>query len=324
MKSDSSSIARLSRLLALVPWLAVNDGVTVSAAAAYFDVSPAQLEKDLWLLIVCGLPGHGPDQLVDIDFWDDGRIHVIDPQTLRRPLRISPAEAMSLLVALRLLAQVPGSHDRAALVSATNRLQHAVGDVDASVLLSEVEVDEILSNVTLAIEQRRLLRLRYGGVAGDTVTERDVEPFQLQATDGRTYLEGFCRTAGAVRTFRVDRIVAAQVGAVIEATQAQSRLPAASTKAIKAIIRLRPEVRWALDVHPMRVDKEYPDGSVTASIDAHDRAWLVRLVMSMRGYAELIEPADLRNVLSTLAAAALAAYDQPLPDGFPVGQDTEV
>ncbi len=324
MKSDSSSIARLSRLLALVPWLAVNDGVTVSTAAAFFDVSPAQLERDLWLLIVCGLPGHGPDQLVDIDFWDDGRIHVIDPQTLRKPLRVAPAEAMSLLVALRLLAQVPGSHDRAALVSATSRLQHAVGDVDASVLLSDVEVDEILSNVTLAIQQKRLLRLRYGGVAGDTVTERDVEPFQLQATDGRTYLEGFCRTAGAVRTFRVDRIVAAQVGAVIEATEAQTRLPAASTMAIKAIIRLRPEVRWALDVHPMRVVEEYPDGSVTASIEAHDRTWLVRLVMSLRGYAELVEPADLRNVIVRQAAAALAAYDEPIPASFLIGQDTEV
>lgn len=324
MSTSTSSIARLSRLLALVPWLTVNDGVTVSEAASHFDVSPAQLEKDLWLLIVCGLPGYGPDQLVDIDFWDDGRIHVIDPQTLRKPLRIAPAEAMSLLVALRLLAQVPGSHDRAALVSATNRLQHAVGDVDASVLLDDVKVDEVLSNVTIALQQNRLLHLRYGGVAGDTVTERDVEPLRMEATDGRTYLEGFCRTAGAVRTFRIDRIVDIKVGDVITATNAQIGETTAPRMAFSAKIMLRPQVRWALDVHPMRVDKEYPDGSVTASISVHNRAWLVRLIMSLRGYAELVEPADLRHLLSTQAAAALAAYDQPMPAGSPDGQNREV
>ena len=111
-----SSAARLSRLLALVPWLMVNDGITITEAATHFGVSPAQLEKDLWLLIVCGLPGHGPDQLVDIQFWDDGRIHVLDAQTMSAPLRLSGDEAVALLVALRLLAQIPGDHDRAALI----------------------------------------------------------------------------------------------------------------------------------------------------------------------------------------------------------------
>jgi proteasome accessory factor C len=95
-------------MLSLVPWLTSHDGVTIDDAARHFDVSPEQLEKDLWLLIVCGLPGYGPDQLVDIDFWDDGRIHVIDPQTLDRPLRLGADEATSLLLGLRLLEQVPG------------------------------------------------------------------------------------------------------------------------------------------------------------------------------------------------------------------------
>jgi predicted DNA-binding transcriptional regulator YafY len=71
-----SAADRLSRLLALVPWLIAHDGVTIAECADHFGVTPEQLEVDLWLLVVCGLPGYGPDQLVDIDFWDDGRIHV--------------------------------------------------------------------------------------------------------------------------------------------------------------------------------------------------------------------------------------------------------
>jgi proteasome accessory factor C len=64
--STTTSAERLSRMLSLVPWLTSHDGVTIDDAARHFDVSPEQLEKDLWLLIVCGLPGYGPDQLVDI------------------------------------------------------------------------------------------------------------------------------------------------------------------------------------------------------------------------------------------------------------------
>ena len=324
MSTTTNAIARLSRLLALVPWLSVNDGVTVNEAARHFDVSPEQLEKDLWLLIVCGLPGYGPDQLVDIDFWDDGRIHVLDPQTLRKPLRISPAEAMSLLVALRLLAQVPGSHDRAALVSATHRLQLAVGEVDAPVVLDDNEVDAIISSIAKALEDNRLLHLRYGGAAGDMVTDRDVEPLRMESSDGRIYLEGFCRSAGAIRTFRIDRIVEASAGAIIESTAAPSGEASAPNHTFSAVITLQPQVRWALDVHAMRVVKEHPDGSATASIAAHDGAWLVRLIMSLRGYAELIEPLDLRNRVKIESAAALAAYDLGTLVGSADGQDQEV
>ena len=92
-----SAQARLTRLLALVPWLVAHDGVTIRECAAHFGVTEEVLQEDLWQLVVCGLPGYGPDQLVDIQFWDDddavrgdGVIRVVDPQTLDRPMRLEP------------------------------------------------------------------------------------------------------------------------------------------------------------------------------------------------------------------------------------------
>ena len=58
--SAATSAERLSRMLSLVPWLIAHDGITIDEAARHFGVTPEQLEKDLWLLIVCGLPGSGP------------------------------------------------------------------------------------------------------------------------------------------------------------------------------------------------------------------------------------------------------------------------
>ena len=68
----SPQLPQLPRLLALVPYLLKHPGVQTSEAAALFGVSEEQLRRDLNLLWVCGLPGHGPGDLID----QIGRAHV--------------------------------------------------------------------------------------------------------------------------------------------------------------------------------------------------------------------------------------------------------
>ena len=215
-RAADTAATRLSRLLALVPWLRAHDGVTIDEAAAHFDVTPEQLQNDLWLLICTGRPGHMHGDLVDIQFWDeDGRITVVDAQTLDRPLRLSPDEAASLLVALRVLAQVPGPHDRVALAGATSKLEAAAGEALAAADGVSVTVDTtrdpaVSAAVTRALADGRRLHLTYVGSL-DERTEREVDPMRVLTLDGRTYLEAWCRRAEAVRTFRLDRIERAEV-----------------------------------------------------------------------------------------------------------------
>jgi len=106
---------RITRLLALVPWLIKRPGITLTQTAEHFGISVEALTKDLWQLVLCGLPGYGPDQLVDIDFWDDDRIWVQDPQTLALPMRISSEEAIALSIALRRMNQIPGVGEKDAI-----------------------------------------------------------------------------------------------------------------------------------------------------------------------------------------------------------------
>ena len=49
---SESATERLTRLLALVPWLQANDGITIGEAARHFGVSAEQLSTDLWQIIV--------------------------------------------------------------------------------------------------------------------------------------------------------------------------------------------------------------------------------------------------------------------------------
>lgn len=62
-----------------------------------------------------------------------------------------------------------------------------------------------LPSLQQAIDQNRPVRLLYEA-AGEPVAERVVEPHFLESRRGRWYLNGHCRKAAAVRTFRLDRI----------------------------------------------------------------------------------------------------------------------
>lgn len=302
--SDTAA-TRLSRLLALVPWLMAHDGVSLERAAEHFGVSAEQMEKDLFLLIVSGLPGHGPDQLVDIQFWDDGLVHVLDPQTLDRPLRLSGDEATALLVALRLLEQVPGDHDRQALQSAIAALESAVGSRD-DVLVAAAVDPGVRTAIDEAIGSGCALRIRYAGGTKDVVTERIVEPTSVTVIGDHAYLDAYCRTAAAVRTFRLDRILDATV--LRDDTARQPTPAPVNIPPVRARVRLAPGAEWAADVLGSPVLAMQPDGSSLVDVDALDEAWLVRAVLSLGGAAEIVTPADLRQAVALAAKRALAAY----------------
>lgn len=303
---------RLSRLLALVPWLAANDGVTLDEAAARFGISTAELESDLWLLIVCGLPGYGPADLVDIQFWDDGRIHVLDPQTLRRPLRLTSGEATALALGLRLLAQVPGAAEEEALASAMSKLEAAIEAAapnlpEVSLPAAQEHVDGLL-RATLASGHG--LQLRYASGTRDEITDRVVQPLRIVSVDGRTSLVAYCSLAEEVRTFRIDRILHAEAAAALDLSGVgleggsgeESGLP------VLATVRLEPGVRWLAETPGARILGEGAEGSLEVLLPAHDLGWLAREVLRAGPGAVVIGPAAAVEAVRGAAEAALDAY----------------
>ena len=317
-KPADTAATRLSRLLALVPWLTAHEGVTIDEAAAHFGVTPDQLQNDLWLLICTGRPGHMHGDLVDIQFWDeDGRITVVDAQTLDRPLRLSPDEAASLLVALRVLAQVPGPHDRAALAGATSKLEAAAGEALAAADGFSVTVDtthdpEVSAAVSRALAEGRRLHLSYVGSL-DERTERDVDPMRLLGLDGRTYLEAWCRSAEAVRTFRLDRIERAEVLDVAaevpeDAEPVDLGAGALRPEGAPVTLALAPEVAWIAEEHPVDAVTDLGDGRLQVVMPVADERWLVRLLLRLGSSVMVVDRPDIVERVRTEARAALAAY----------------
>lgn len=307
---SETSAERLARLLALVPWLRAHDGVSIQQAADHFSVSADQLTTDLWQLIVCGIPGYGPDQLVDIQFWDDERIHVLDPITLHRPLRLTGEEAAALLVALRLLAQVPGEHERSTISSAIAKIEQAVAPAADIDIHTGIDPD-VSDQVARAIAEGGGLEIQYASAHVDAITTRVIAPVSSFAIDGRVYVEAWCETAQAHRTFRMDRIAAARgadrptVDAISEGisegrVMTPGALPAASVQ--EAVVAVAPDAAWVWDSDAVTPDgSRTADGWATGRLPYASEGWLMRYVLGRGGSVVLVEPAHVRSRLAVEA-----------------------
>src|SRR5476649_1382158 len=160
----TGSTEQLPRLLSLVPYLLTRPGARMADVARTFDVTEEQLARDLELVYMCGLPGYFPGDLIEVDITASGRITVSNADAMSRPLRLSRDEALPLIVGLRMLADLPGLQDRAAVDSALAKLEGAAGEAASTVA---VDVDpprgdpEILAAVHRGLADKRRLHLSY-------------------------------------------------------------------------------------------------------------------------------------------------------------------
>ncbi len=63
---QENATERVARVLSMVPYIARRPGISVPQLATEFGVTDDQVAKDLDLLMVCGLPGYYPDDLIDV------------------------------------------------------------------------------------------------------------------------------------------------------------------------------------------------------------------------------------------------------------------
>lgn len=318
--AHSGATARLSRLLALVPYLLARQGVPIGEAAREFGITDRQLVKDLELLFVCGLPGHLPDDLIEAD-WESGRVFVSNADAIARPLRLGVDEAVALLVGLRTLADLPGLHDRDAIERAIAKLERAAGDAAAPGDRVAVEVDghgrgAILTLWHQALAGHRRLHMRYHVPARDETTERDVDPMRVVIADGRPYLEAWCRRAEAVRLFRLDRVVdawlldvPAEVPDEASPRDFDEGIFQPSPDDLLVTVDLAPGAHWVAEYYPCE-SIEHVDGDLLrVGMRTADTRWIERLILRLGGAGRVVAPVEVGERVRERAAAALAAYE---------------
>jgi proteasome accessory factor C len=310
-----SSADRLTRLLALVPYVISRSSVSVAEAAAAFEVSEKQLIDDLNLLWCVEL--RAPDPYCPIDLsYEGGEIVVSEAESISRPLRLDVDEASALLVALRTLAEIPEHGDALGRVIA--KLEAAAGAAarPSSQVAVQVEVrPDVMVRVRAGLDEGRRLRMTYYVPGRDENTERDVDPMRLLLVDGWSYLEGWCRRAEAVRLFRLDRVVALEVLDVAAAIPEDAEpvdvdrgLYRPSPDDIRVVIDLTPSGRWVADHYPCDSVAELGEGRLRVELRTSDTRWVRRLALRLAGDGTVVAPADLADGVRDDAGRALGLY----------------
>lgn len=205
MPSDKA-LDRVGRILDLIPFLSRRE-VNLREIAAKLGIPMEQLQRDLEISFLCGLPGYTPDLLIDISL-DQESVFVMNPQSLDRPREISDEELMALNLGLELIAaQYAGAKELETIVaSLKEKLGGSARDPASHQSSLNIQHAENLRIIESAILQEHRIGFSYIDIQGRLSEKRVVSPWEITWNQGRMILKGFDHDRDASRDFFVFRM----------------------------------------------------------------------------------------------------------------------
>jgi len=310
---------RLRRILAVIPWVVAEDGPALAEVCTRFGYrSQKDLQEDLDLLFVCGVPPYTPDSLIEVDVAD-GRVWIRYADWFDRPLRLTAAEGLTLVAASSALLAVSPTDIESPLARGLAKLAGALGvpGEAVDVALGPAPGDE-LGVLQEAARQHRQVEIDYYAYGRDEHTTRVIDPHLVYSAEGQWYVAAFCHTAGADRLFRVDRVRRATVLDATFTPPAAGEAPpvfAPSAADPVVVVDLEPGAAWAATRYPTEEVTDLGGGRTRVRLRASGEAWLARLLLRLGQDATVVEGDG--SPATRAAARILARYDGPGPGARP-------
>ena len=312
---------RLARLLVMLPWLMEQEGeVPLADVAARYEMTESQVQKDLELVAMCGLPPF-VDEMIDV-FIDDGMVFVGVPRLFTRPLRLTAPEGFSLLAAARAAMELPGADAEGPLGRGLAKLSAALVDAGLPAAASNDETAGVaidLSRPPLTDELAEAaatdaeVTIDYYSPARDDTNERAIVPRHVFTDVGNWYVIADDARSGERRTFRVDRVESLAVTGRTVPTDDPVDGPSGFFSAPdigRAVLHVGPDAQWVLEQYPVDSIEplKKPAGWVEARMPISSDRWLARLVIRLGPNVRVIEPSDGTELAADLARSILARY----------------
>lgn len=309
-----------ARLLTLIMLLQAKPRQKAGDLAAELGVSVRTLHRDFSRLEEIGIP-------IYAERGRHGGFSLVRGYKLP-PLMLDPQEAAAIYLGTNLVEQLWGDLYRLAARGALAKLENLLPDeqrreVDwarRSLAVSGMHraapepLAPWLAAIRSALRQGHTLQLCYGAGGGET--RRIIEPYVLLYRWGWWYLVAFCRLRRALRTFRVDRILALEPGdetcTIPDDFDLNRYLQEAPLDERRIRARLRFPAASARAAHESRSYweslEEHADGSVTVSLEAPSLEWAASSVLAYGPIVEVLEPQALQRLVGTWAKAIAARY----------------
>lgn len=171
-----------------------------------------------------------------------------------------------------------------------------------------------------ALLQRNRLSISYHGRGDDKTSSREISPQRLIHYRDNWYLDAYCHSRTALRSFAVERISAARAlpqrchdipDAQLDAHYASSYGIFAGEPEHTAVLRFTPErARWVADEHwhPAQQGSSLENGSYELRIPYSDPRELLMDILKYGPDVEVISPETLRDAVAERLLQALKNY----------------
>jgi proteasome accessory factor BC len=273
-----------------------------------FSIPAEQLEEHLSLLNLVNFGGgcyavyaelHGDEVHVDKELFGD---------TFRRAPRLTPLEARAIRLALEFVGPMVAAGTHSPLDRVRAKLEETFGAFELTQTPAPHvgEEEGLVDTLTHAIDDHKLVEIEYLKPEEQEVVTRNVEPYSIERRLPHWYVHTWDIDRDQPRSYRLDRMRNARVlrkGFTPREGFDPSELHSATT----ARIWYSPAVaRWEVE----KGARPLVDGAALADKSVGSPEWLVGEVVSYRGEAIVLEPAELRAQVA-LRARALAAELRP-------------
>ena len=301
---------KIDRLIGILSVLLQRKQVTAPQLAELFEVSRRTINRDIETLCKAGIPIMTRQGM-------NGGISIMSGYQIDRSL-LTNSEMRDILAGLRSLDSVNGTNRYGQLMEklSAGSSDFMVGDQSVLIDLSLWYKDSLSHKITLirsAIENRILLEFSYFSPKGDSL--RCTEPYFLIFRWSSWYLWGWCKTREDFRLFKLNRMDKLCLTGKQFEKRAVS-MPDLNNErifpgGIKAKAIFEPECKWRLieDFGPDCFEI-LPDGKLLFKADYTDEENLLSWIMTFQDKAVLLEPAELRNKISSVLEKMRKKYTE--------------
>lgn len=305
--SRTDAPPQLARVLAMIPWLAAHRPAAKVDVASRFGITLEQLEEDLALIMMIGVPPYSPGDYINVTYEGDTVDLWLAPY-FTRPLQLTPGEGLALLAAGRALLAVDGSDPEGPLATAIAKLERALGVGEVKV---ELSVPPHLAEVRDAAAEGRRIEIEYWSAGREQLTVRRVDPGPPFFALGEWYTDAFCSLRGEPRMFRIDRIRRVTPTDETFTPERPDRTglvyhPRAEDP--RVTLELPRGASWVAERAPAESVEELPDGRQRILLAVSERAFLERILLQVGPGAEVVDPPELRELGRDAATRVRARY----------------
>ena len=299
-----NAASRALRTMDLIPYILENPGISVGKLAKQFSVSEKQVESDLQLIFMCGLPGYTPYELIDLIF-EDGVVSIIDPQVLDKPRRFTKSELVVIVLGLQLLSELSAADaTRSGKLQLLSNKIMKLGGSNSVVIAPSSSKSPYVEVITRAITDKKSLTIQYQSLVKDEISVRSIIPHSLFLMNGNLYLSALDLKAKSDRTFKVELIKDCEIGNEIS-NQAVTQ----DSSALEVVLDVQRAYRNFFERNSSIITAvEEQKNSFRVHLKLNNLEWLKRSILSNSPGIKVISPPSLAQEVAELAASLLASY----------------